>query len=168
MHKTSKDVTMAEGGTEPKPSDNQASKFQLEVNECLGNWLMYLQVCVYFFYDFYVKAYKSKLFSSMQTLNGLCTAGTKLAQSLHTLLSAHDTLTQCRITGQCLAGWEELTRATYIASNTVKNHIISALRDHETRENEGDKHVHIYFELFWKIIAGNLYLTDFYIKRCNF
>ncbi|KOX78439.1 hypothetical protein WN51_07846 [Melipona quadrifasciata] len=108
---------MAEGGTEPKPSDNQGSKFQLEVNECLGNWLVYLQ-----------------------TLNGLCIAGTRLAQSLHTLLSAHDTLTRCRLTGQCLAGWEQLMRATYIASNTVKTHIISALRDHETRKNERDKH----------------------------
>ncbi|KOC61517.1 hypothetical protein WH47_05121 [Habropoda laboriosa] len=108
---------MAEGGTEPKSNDNQVPKLQLEVNECLGNWLVYLQ-----------------------TLNGLCTAGTKLAQSLQTLLSAHDTLAQYRLTGQCLAGWEELTRATYVASNTVKNHIISALRDHEARENEGDKH----------------------------
>ncbi|XP_033183096.1 uncharacterized protein LOC117153297 isoform X1 [Bombus vancouverensis nearcticus] len=108
---------MAEGGIKPKRSNIQVSKFQLEVNECLGNWLVYLQ-----------------------TLNGLCTAGTKLAQSLQTLLSAHDTLTQCRLTGQCLAGWEELTRATCIASNTVKNHVISALRDHETRENEGHKH----------------------------
>ncbi|XP_076682004.1 uncharacterized protein LOC143376057 [Andrena cerasifolii] len=108
---------MAEGGTEPKSNDNQVSKVQLEVNECLGNWLVYLQ-----------------------TLNGLCTAGTKLAQSLQTLLSAHDTSVQCRLTGQCLAGWEELTRTTYIASNTVKNHVISALRDHENRENEGEKH----------------------------
>lgn len=35
---------MAEGGTEPKSNDNQVSKLQLEVNECLGNWLVYLQV----------------------------------------------------------------------------------------------------------------------------
>lgn len=106
----------------------------------------------------YVKVCKSKLLLLIQTLNGLCTAGTKLAQSLQTLLSAHDTLAQCRLTGQCLAGWEELTRATYITSNTVKNHIISALRDHETRENEGDKHVYNYFELNYKyrdIVFGN-------------
>lgn len=38
---------MAEGGIEPKPSDNQISKLQLEVNECLGNWLVYLQVCMF-------------------------------------------------------------------------------------------------------------------------
>lgn len=38
---------MAEGGIEPKPSDNQISKLQLEVNECLGNWLVYLQVCIF-------------------------------------------------------------------------------------------------------------------------
>ncbi|XP_020282156.1 uncharacterized protein LOC109853957 isoform X2 [Pseudomyrmex gracilis] len=108
---------MAEGGTEPKSIDGQISRSQLDINECLGNWLMYLQM-----------------------LNGLCTAGTKLAQSLQALLSVHDTVAQCRLTGQCLAGWEELTRATHIASNTVKNHVITALRDHESRDNEGDKH----------------------------
>ncbi|XP_072743822.1 uncharacterized protein [Anoplolepis gracilipes] len=108
---------MAEGGTEPKSIDGQISRGQLEINECLGNWLIYLQ-----------------------TLNGLCTAGTKLAQSLQALLSMHDTVAQCRLTGQCLAGWEELTRATHIASSTVKNHVITALRDHESRDNDGDKH----------------------------
>lgn len=35
---------MAEGGTEPKSIDSQISKGQLEINECLGNWLTYLQV----------------------------------------------------------------------------------------------------------------------------
>ncbi|KAK2586544.1 hypothetical protein KPH14_011435 [Odynerus spinipes] len=108
---------MAEGGTESKTVDNQISKSQMDVNECLGNWLVYLQ-----------------------TLNGLCTAGTKLAQSLQALLSVHDTVAQYRLSGQCLAGWEELSRATNVASNTVKNHVIAALRDHETRSNEGDKH----------------------------
>ncbi|KYM83545.1 hypothetical protein ALC53_05945 [Atta colombica] len=108
---------MAEG-TEPKSIDGQISRGQLEINECLGNWLTYLQ-----------------------TLNGLCTAGTKLAQSLQALLSVHDTVAQCRLTGQCLAGWEELARATHIASSTVKNHVITALRDHESRDNDGDKHV---------------------------
>lgn len=77
----------------------------------------------------------------LQTLNGLCTAGTKLAQSLQALLSVHDTVAQCRFTSQCLAGWEELTRATHIASNTVKNHVITAMRDHESRDNDGDRNV---------------------------
>jgi len=35
---------MAEGGTEPKSIDGQISRSQLEINECLGNWLTYLQV----------------------------------------------------------------------------------------------------------------------------
>lgn len=82
-----------------------------------------------------------KLSFSQQTLNGLCTAGTKLAQSLQALLSVHDTVAQYRLSGQCLAGWEELSRATNVASNTVKNHVIAALKDHEARNNEGDKHV---------------------------
>ncbi|KYM93482.1 hypothetical protein ALC62_15840 [Cyphomyrmex costatus] len=122
---------MAEG-TEPKSIDGQISRGQLEINECLGNWLTYLQ--------------KSNLIYKiesliLQTLNGLCTAGTKLAQSLQALLSVHDTVAQCRLTGQCLAGWKELARATHIASSTVKNHVITALRDHESRDNDGDKHV---------------------------
>ncbi|KAG7211174.1 hypothetical protein KM043_010495 [Ampulex compressa] len=108
---------MAEGGTEQLPVDSQSSKSQLEINECFGNWLIYLQA-----------------------LNGLCAAGTRLSQSLQTLLSTRNTVAQCRLTGQCLAGWEELTRATRVASNTVKNHITTALRDHETCENDGDKH----------------------------
>jgi hypothetical protein len=37
---------MAEGGTEPKSIDGQSplARGQLEINECLGNWLTYLQV----------------------------------------------------------------------------------------------------------------------------
>lgn len=129
---------MAEGGTEPKFIDGP--KGQLEINECLGSWLTYLQVSM----SSVILSHEQKRTSRplvLQTLNGLCTAGTKLAQSLQGLLSAHDTVAQCRLTGQCLAGWEELTRATHVASNTVKNHVITALRDHESRDNDWDKHV---------------------------
>lgn len=42
---------MAEGGTEPKSIDGQISRSQLDINECLGNWLMYLQVCILYFYS---------------------------------------------------------------------------------------------------------------------
>ncbi|XP_014614323.1 PREDICTED: uncharacterized protein LOC106792420 isoform X1 [Polistes canadensis] len=108
---------MAESRMESKTIDNQMNKGQMDVNECLGNWLIYLQ-----------------------TLNDLCTAGTKLAQSLQALLSVHDTVAQYRLSGQCLAGWDELSRATNVASNTVKNHVIAALKDHEARNNDGDKH----------------------------
>ncbi|XP_033224031.1 uncharacterized protein LOC117177447 [Belonocnema kinseyi] len=103
---------MAEGGNEIKTGDSH-----MEVNECLASWLTYLQ-----------------------RLNGLCTAGTKLALSLQTLLSIHNTNSQCQLTGQCLAGWEGLTRATSVATNTVKNHVVVALKDHEILENAGDKH----------------------------
>jgi len=134
---------MAEG-TEPKSIDGQISRGQLEINECLGNWLTYLQVGTLNVIPSIVTqnqiSYKIESLI-LQTLNGLCTAGTKLAQSLQALLSVHDTVAQCRLTGQCLAGWEELARATHIASSTVKNHVITALRDHESRDNDGDKHV---------------------------
>lgn len=140
---------MAEGGTEPKSIDGQMPRGQLEINECLGNWLTYLQVGIFFgsarFFQLCVVCAthmpESKLSLVPQTLNGLCTAGTKLAQSLQALLSVHDTVAQCRLTSQCLAGWEELTRATHIASNTVKNHVITAMRDHESRDNDGDRNV---------------------------
>lgn len=134
---------MAEG-TEPKSIDGQISRGQLEINECLGNWLTYLQVGTLkvTFSTVTQNQISYKIESHiLQTLNGLCTAGTKLAQSLQALLSVHDTVAQCRLTGQCLAGWEELARATHIASSTVKNHVITALRDHESRDNDGDKHV---------------------------
>ncbi|XP_063986434.1 uncharacterized protein LOC135167303 [Diachasmimorpha longicaudata] len=111
---------MAEGGggNDAKTNgDNPVIKSQMEVNECLSSWFAYLQM-----------------------LNGLCCAGTKLAQSLQVLLSNHDAVLDCRLTGQCLAGWEELTRATGVASNTVRNHVIATLVDHAARDNDGDKH----------------------------
>jgi len=134
---------MAEGGTEPKSIDGQISRSQLEINECLGNWLTYLQVgMLTIVLASCCRTYNKIESLVLQTLNGLCTAGTKLAQSLQALLSVHDSaVAQCRLTGQCLAGWEELARATHIASSTVKNHVITALRDHESRDNDGDKHV---------------------------
>ena len=77
-------------------------------------------------------------------LNGLCSAGTKLAMSLRALLSVHDTMAQCRLTAQCLAGWEELTRATNVASNTVKKHVVSAIKDYEILDNSIEKHVSLF------------------------
>ncbi|XP_015607095.1 uncharacterized protein LOC107273430 isoform X2 [Cephus cinctus] len=91
---------MAEGAGDSKTGDNQVSKSQMEVSECLSSWLAYLQA----------------------------------------LLSTHNSISHCRLTGQCLAGWEELTRVTNVASNTVKNHVMAALRDHNSRESNGDKH----------------------------
>ena len=87
-------------------------------------------------------------------LNGLCSAGTKLAQSLQTLLTSHETMVHCRLSGQCLAGWEELTRATGVASNTVKHHVVAALRDHENRDNDADKQVSIYSLLQYSTLGN--------------
>ncbi|XP_034947379.1 uncharacterized protein [Chelonus insularis] len=112
-------VEMAECNDSKSNDDynNSISKSQIEINECLSSWLTYLQM-----------------------LNNLCSAGTKLAQSLQSILSSYETTIHCRLTGQCLAGWEELTRATSIASNTVKHHVIAALRDHEVRDSDVEKH----------------------------
>ncbi|XP_008210718.1 uncharacterized protein LOC100115679 [Nasonia vitripennis] len=104
---------MAEpGGSQKSAGDNQISHSQMDVNECLASWLTYLQM-----------------------LNGLCSAGTKLALSLQALLSVHESVAQCKLTGQCLAGWEELTRATNVASHTVKKHVVAAMKDYEVLDN---------------------------------
>ncbi|XP_058805478.1 uncharacterized protein LOC131672343 [Phymastichus coffea] len=99
--------------------DNQLTLNQMDVNECLGSWLAYLQM-----------------------LNGLCSAGTKLALSLQALLSGHESgapAAPCRVTSQCLAGWEELTRATNVASHTVRKHVVTAMKDYEVLDSDGDK-----------------------------
>ncbi|XP_014218022.1 uncharacterized protein LOC106646499, partial [Copidosoma floridanum] len=111
---------MAEGGGRggPKSSgDNQISLNRMDVDECLGSWLAYIKM-----------------------LNGLCSAGTKLALSLQALLSVHDRMARCRVTAQCLAGWEELTRATNVASHTVKKHVAAAMKDYEVLDNDAEKH----------------------------
>lgn len=84
-------------------------------------------------------------------LNGLCSAGTRLALSLQTLLSVHETMAQCRVTAQCLAGWEELTRATNVASHTVKKHVVAAMKDYEIVDNDGEKHVSLTYPHWYKL-----------------
>lgn len=127
---------MAEaGGSQKAAGDNQISHNQMDVNECLASWLTYLQV--YSLLHPWIMSIKtiarvliydiSRRFGKM--LNGLCSAGTKLALSLQALLSVHESMAQCRLTGQCLAGWEELTRATNVASHTVKKHVVAAMKD---------------------------------------
>lgn len=107
--------------------DQQNSSFftnapsKTAVSECLSAWLHYLQV-----------------------LNGLCAAGTRLSQCLIALAQEQNTQlgssqtpgstysphTSLQITTQCLSGWDELTRATMIATGTVKAHMVAALQQY--------------------------------------
>ncbi|XP_050295567.1 uncharacterized protein LOC126735581 [Anthonomus grandis grandis] len=70
--------------------------------ECLNNWIGYLQM-----------------------LNTMCAAGLRLAQSLYNLSQMQNV----PIATQCINSWEDLTRATAVASSSVKNHIAAAMQD---------------------------------------
>ncbi|KAL3273845.1 hypothetical protein HHI36_015271 [Cryptolaemus montrouzieri] len=70
--------------------------------ECLNSWIYYLQM-----------------------LNTVCSAGMRLSQSLMNL-----SLTQnISLATSCQASWEELTKATMFATNSVKTHIAAAMQD---------------------------------------
>lgn len=58
-------------------------------------------------------------------LNNLCSAGFKLSQCLGQLALSQTV----PLSVQCQASWEELSKATIIASNTVKTHIAAAMQD---------------------------------------
>jgi len=136
------------------------------MNALVTGWRTYRSVCssIVRFSVLMLCHAENKLSLVLQTLNGLCTAGTKLAQSLQALLSVHDTVAQCRLTSQCLAGWEELTRATHIASNTVKNHVITAMRDHESRDNDGDRNVSNLYSVRLSLHWGIRIIIDRYFR----
>lgn len=58
-------------------------------------------------------------------MNSFCSAGFRLSQCLVTLAQTQTV----PLALQCHASWEELGKATIIASNTVKTHIAAAMQD---------------------------------------
>lgn len=58
-------------------------------------------------------------------LNSLCSAGLKLSHCLSNLAQAQN----IQLANQCNSSWDELTKATVIASHTVKTHIAAAMQD---------------------------------------
>lgn len=58
-------------------------------------------------------------------LNHLCSAGVRLSQSLCTLSHLQNTT----LSKNCHSSWEELSKATEFASNSVKCHIAAAMQD---------------------------------------
>ncbi|XP_063708361.1 uncharacterized protein LOC134836989 [Culicoides brevitarsis] len=94
------------------------------VSECLGAWLSYLQL-----------------------LNNLVASGYRLTQCISTLegwTNAESQATPASATAyQILSAWDELAKATSIATSTVKSHIVSKLQDFITQpvatfENENE------------------------------
>lgn len=70
-------------------------------------------------------------------LNGLCSAGSRLSQALGALVQ--DPTSPCyAIALQCHTAWEELVKATAIATSAVKSQVVAALQDvntHDTADN---------------------------------
>lgn len=58
-------------------------------------------------------------------LNNMCSAGLRLSQSLTNLSQMQN----IPLALQCQASWEELTKSTVFASNSVKTHIAAAMQD---------------------------------------
>ncbi|RZC40612.1 uncharacterized protein BDFB_008261 [Asbolus verrucosus] len=58
-------------------------------------------------------------------LNSMCSAGLRLSQSLSNLAQMQNV----HLATLCQSSWEELTKATIFASNTVKTHIAAAMQD---------------------------------------
>ncbi|EAT45226.1 AAEL003460-PA, partial [Aedes aegypti] len=77
------------------------------VSECLGAWLNYLQI-----------------------MNNLCAAGYRLAQ---TIAALEPWLTLINHRRQFITAWDDLARASVVATSTVKSHIVSVLQDFKTQ-----------------------------------
>ncbi|XP_063910306.1 uncharacterized protein LOC135127683 isoform X2 [Zophobas morio] len=90
----------SEDANVPQPPSPNALK--VAAAECLNSWVNYLQM-----------------------LNSMCTAGLRLSQSLSTLAQMQN----AHLANLCQTSWEELTKATIFASNSVKTHIAAAMQD---------------------------------------
>ncbi|CAG9854463.1 unnamed protein product [Phyllotreta striolata] len=75
---------------------------RVAVADCLNSWIHYLQM-----------------------LNSMCSAGQRLSQSLANLSQMQN----IPLALQCQSSWEELSKSTVIASNSVKTHIANAMQD---------------------------------------
>ena len=86
------------------------------VSECLGAWLNYLQI-----------------------MNNMCAAGYRLAQTIAALEHwanmdpPNQPPGQSHLSFQFLSPWDDLTKASVVATNTVKSHIVSVLQDFITQ-----------------------------------
>ncbi|ERL83549.1 hypothetical protein D910_00625 [Dendroctonus ponderosae] len=118
---------------EPKdPAEAQQlspNTLKVAAAECLNSWRLYLQM-----------------------LNTMCAAGMRLAQSLYNLSQ----LQNVPIASQCITCWEDLTRATAIASSSVKNHISAAMQDMSIGDTFAESDAQRQLEHNQHIITENL------------
>ncbi|GAB0100393.1 uncharacterized protein DMENIID0001_164260 [Sergentomyia squamirostris] len=105
----------------PSSSSSSQGSAKSAVSECLGAWLNYLQI-----------------------LNNLCSSGYRLAQTISTLeqwINADQqtpgifagATPQHLTTSQFTSAWDDLARATVVATSTVKSHIVTVLQDYITQ-----------------------------------
>ncbi|KAJ8977746.1 hypothetical protein NQ317_005735 [Molorchus minor] len=109
MHQAGSSTMSEATDAESRDRKTDESQQQLSPNalklaaaECLNSWMYYLQM-----------------------LNNMCAAGLRLAQSI-TCLSQMQNI---QLALQCQSSWEELTKSTIFASNSVKTHIAAAMQD---------------------------------------
>ncbi|KAK6626988.1 hypothetical protein RUM44_009465 [Polyplax serrata] len=77
-----------------------------DISDCISSWLAYLQM-----------------------LCGLCNAGSRLSHSLTSLLQ--DTMPNNRMMMmQCQTMWEELVKASTVASSSIKSQVLTALQEY--------------------------------------
>ncbi|KAF7273516.1 hypothetical protein GWI33_013784 [Rhynchophorus ferrugineus] len=122
----------SEGGENKESYEAQQfspNTLKVAAAECLNSWIGYLQM-----------------------LNTMCGAGMRLAQALTNLSQMQNVA----VATQCMAGWEDLTRATAIASSSVKNHIAAAMQDMSIGDTFTDADAQRQLEHNQQIITENL------------
>lgn len=63
-------------------------------------------------------------------LSGLCNAGSRLSHSLTSLLQDSMPNNKMLMMMQCQAMWEELVKASTVASSNIKSQMLSALQEY--------------------------------------
>ncbi|CAH1102126.1 unnamed protein product [Psylliodes chrysocephalus] len=110
-------MEQADTEKEKKPDETQQqlspNALKVAAADCLNSWIHYLQM-----------------------LNNMCAAGLRLSQSLTNLSQMQN----IPLALQCQSSWEELSKSTVVASNSVKTHIANAMQDMSIGETftEGD------------------------------
>ena len=70
-------------------------------------------------------------------LNGLCSAGSRLSHCLAGLIQDASPNNRM-IVSQCQAMWEELVKASTVASSNIKSQVLTALQELSLTSNSSD------------------------------
>lgn len=102
-----------------------------DISDCISSWLAYLQVrcCCVMNGNWQCIVHYWEKSSTFQMLCGLCNAGSRLSHSLTSLLQ--DTMPNNRMMMmQCQTMWEELVKASTVASSSIKSQVLTALQEY--------------------------------------